>query len=228
MMEPNGAVPRDYAGVIPAATDVEAAPPPPPPPADKGGPVGAVASKAVGAVVAPVGAVASKVGGVALDGAAQPLTPVIVRALIWLFSLISWAVTASIRRTDALNFQLACGLCVWIFNSIWFPVELCTFLEVALPFGIVGHPAVAKLEVFTDALLSYLLFGAACAVASQGTYVDASGRWASNVIASNVFLWFTWLLEFVPMLIFLIPAFYVAAEAGNKTVLRSALGTKSV
>ena len=30
------------------------------------------------------------------------------------------------------------------------------------------------------------------------------------------------------MLIFLIPAFYVAAEAGNKTVLRSALGTKSV
>jgi len=52
------------------------------------------------------------------QGVAQPVMPVVLRAIICLFSLISFSVMASVnnRSSSAYNFQLACGIVIWIFR----------------------------------------------------------------------------------------------------------------
>jgi len=69
----------------------------------------------------PIGKVQGKIAevqGAVAQGVAQPVMPVVLRAIICLFSLISWTVMASVnnRSSSAYNFQLACGIVIWIFR----------------------------------------------------------------------------------------------------------------
>ena len=49
----------------------------------------------------------------------------------------------------------------------------------------------------------------------------------NKLLASNVFMWFTWLVQIIPLIIFPGPAIAKATESDEGTVLRSALGTRS-
>jgi len=59
--------------------------------------------------------------GLAVQGfAAHPLLPVVCRAWIFLFSLLSWTITASLTSLgSATNFQLAVGVIIWLFAIFW-------------------------------------------------------------------------------------------------------------
>ena len=97
-----------------------------------------------------------------------------------------------------------------------------------------GHPSLVALEVYSDAIMSLLAFGSACAVAgftSTLCKVDTGTSLATGCtesITSNVFMWLTWMVQIVPIGIFLVPALSIAGEQSQgQTVLRTALGTQT-
>lgn len=170
-----------------------------------------------------------------VQGVARPVTPVVLRAMICLFSLISFSVMASFsnRSNSAYNFQLACGIVIWIFSILFLAVEVANFMGMSLP-GM-GHPSLVALEVYSDAIMSLLSFGSACAVAgftSTLCKVDVPGTslatGCTESITSNVFMWLTWIVQIIPIGVFLVPALSIAGEQSQgQTVLRTALGTQA-
>jgi len=97
-----------------------------------------------------------------------------------------------------------------------------------------GHPTLVALEVYSDAIMSLLAFGSACAVAGFTTTLCRAQKGmtlpvgCSESIASNVFMWLTWMVQIVPIGIFLVPALSIAGEQSQgQTVLRTALGTQT-
>jgi len=223
-----------------------------------------------------------------VQGVARPVMPVVLRAMICLFSLISFSVMASFsnRSNSAYNFQLACGIVIWIFRCdslsppptfpslhsstpmpcsslrpqswglsvqeceltggpppprpiprpcsiLFLAVEVANFMGMSLP-GM-GHPSLVALEVYSDAIMSLLSFGSACAVAgftSTLCKVDVPGTslatGCTESITSNVFMWLTWIVQIIPIGVFLVPALSIAGEQSQgQTVLRTALGTQA-
>jgi len=112
-------------------------------------------------------------------------------------------------------------------------VEVANFMGMSLP-GM-GHPSLVALEVYSDAIMSLLSFGSACAVAgftSTLCKVDVPGTslatGCTESITSNVFMWLTWIVQIIPIGVFLVPALSIAGEQSQgQTVLRTALGTQA-
>ena len=69
-------------------------------------------------------------------------------------------------------------------------------------------------------LLRLLLLG----LLSRGKIANVE---CNKLLASNVFMWLTWLVQAIPLLIFTTPAIAKATEGEEGTVLRSALGTRT-
>merc|ERR1712216_463497 len=164
------------------------------------------------------------------DATANPILPVVFHAWIWLFSLLSWTITASCSFTgnsDAVNFQLAVGLIFWL------GIEIAIIKDKSLPFQ-TGSKILNRIEIYFDASVAFLAFGAACSVAGITSSICTNKYFNLNrtpdcdkLLSSNVFMWFTWLVQVIPLVIFTGPAIAKAAEAENATVLRSALGIRT-
>jgi len=170
------------------------------------------------------------------DATANPILPVVFRAWIWLFSLLSWTITAScsfLGNSDAVNFQLAVGLIIWLASFFWLGIEIAVLKDKSLPFQ-TGSKILNRIEIYFDATVAFLAFGAACSVAGITSSICTNKYFNLNrtpdcdkLLSSNVFMWFTWLVQVIPLVIFTGPAIAKAAEAENATVLRSALGTRT-
>merc|ERR1712216_99565 len=101
------------------------------------------------------------------DATANPILPVVFRAWIWLFSLLSWTITAScsfLGNSDAVNFQLAVGLIIWLASFFWLGIEIAVLKDKSLPFQ-TGSKILNRIEIYFDASVAFLAFGAACSVA---------------------------------------------------------------
>ncbi|QDZ18069.1 hypothetical protein HOP50_01g05730 [Chloropicon primus] len=165
----------------------------------------------------------------------HPYLPVVFRGWIFLFSLLSWTITAStvsVGEVDPVNFQLASGLIVWLFSIFWLVVEVSLIMDKSLIFP-TGSKVLNRIEIYSDCAVAFLAFGAACSVAgltsttcTNSFFTKIANAECDKLLASNVFMWFTWLVQVIPLLIFTGPAIASATEAEEGTVLRSALKTR--
>jgi len=91
--------------------------------------------------------------GLAVQGfAAHPLLPVVCRAWIFLFSLLSWTITASLTSLgSATNFQLAVGVIIWLFAIFWLVVEVSLLKDISLPI-MTGSVIMNRVEIYSDAV----------------------------------------------------------------------------
>eukprot|EP00216_Chloropicon_sp_CCMP2111_P005194 CAMPEP_0198234066 /NCGR_PEP_ID=MMETSP1446-20131203/160_1 /TAXON_ID=1461542 ORGANISM="Unidentified sp, Strain CCMP2111" /NCGR_SAMPLE_ID=MMETSP1446 /ASSEMBLY_ACC=CAM_ASM_001112 /LENGTH=202 /DNA_ID=CAMNT_0043914795 /DNA_START=62 /DNA_END=670 /DNA_ORIENTATION=+ len=173
------------------------------------------------------------IGGKVQDFASHPCIPVIARVAIFIFSLLSWSIMASTGVFGAPTvFQLVVGILIWIFSILWLVVEVATLQDVSLP-GITGSIVFNHIEIISDFIFAYLAFGSAASVAgvtdalcSSLPGLSVSGSFCAKLIASNCFMWFTWLVQVIPCAIFTIPAIAKAGQSESATVMRAALNTR--
>ena len=131
------------------------------------------------------------------DATANPILPVVFRAWIWLFSLLSWTITASCSFTgnsDAVNFQLAVGLIIWLASFFWLGIEIAILKDKSLPFQ-TGSKILNRIEIYFDATVAFLAFGAACSVAGITSSICTNKYFNLNrtpdcdkLLSSNVFM----------------------------------------
>eukprot|EP00213_Chloropicon_mariensis_P002227 CAMPEP_0197469814 /NCGR_PEP_ID=MMETSP1309-20131121/306_1 /TAXON_ID=464262 /ORGANISM="Genus nov. species nov., Strain RCC998" /LENGTH=222 /DNA_ID=CAMNT_0043006101 /DNA_START=68 /DNA_END=736 /DNA_ORIENTATION=+ len=201
------------------------------PTSDTGG-AAAAASAMADKAKQHISAVGSQVQVQVQGFAGHPVLPVVCRAWIFLFSLLSWTITASLTSLgSASNFQLAVGVIIWIFSIFWLVVEVSILKAIDLPIG-TGTVWMNRVEIFSDAILAFLAFGSACSVSGVTTalcdFFDfPTGGECKKYIASNVFMWFTWLVQVIPLVVFTAPAIAKAGDSQDGTVLRTALQTRA-
>jgi len=168
------------------------------------------------------------------DVASHPFLPIVIRSSIFVCSLLSWTITASTPGglTAPTGFQLCVGVIIWFFSIVWLTVEISTLKDVSLPIPI-GSAKIHRVEIMSDTLSAYLAFGSAASVAGVTSslchgdpQITPPGSFCSKLVASNVFMWFTWLLQVIPCAIFTMPAIAKAGEVETATVLRAALNTR--
>jgi hypothetical protein len=166
--------------------------------------------------------------------ASHPFIPVTCRSWIFLFSLLSWTITASLPNMGtAQQFQLAVGILIWLFSIFWLVVEVSILKDITLPIN-TGSSILNKIEILSDSAAAFLAFGSACSVAGVTNVTCDVMNWpagptgaeCSKLLACNVFMWFTWLVQVIPLLIFIAPAIAKAGESEDQTVLRAALQTR--
>merc|ERR1711977_65924 len=178
------------------------------PTSDTGG-AAAAASAMADKAKQHISAVGSQVQVQVQGFAGHPVLPVVCRAWIFLFSLLSWTITASLTSLgSASNFQLAVGVIIWIFSIFWLVVEVSILKAIDLPFG-----SACSVSGVTTALCDFFDF--------------PTGGECKKYIASNVFMWFTWLVQVIPLVVFTAPAIAKAGDSQDGTVLRTALQTRA-
>lgn len=117
----------------------------------------------------------------AVQGAfTHPWLPVVFRGWVCLFSFLAWTITASCGSigTDPVNFQLAAALCTWFFSLFWLLVEVFQVLDKPLCFP-PGSKIVLSFEIYSDAAMAFLCFGAACSVAGLTSTTCTNSIWGS-------------------------------------------------
>ena len=112
-----------------------------------------------------------------------------------------------------LQFQLSCSFFNANLSSLFLP--LC-FIKICM----------------AKQILAFLAFGSACSVSGVTTalcdFFDfPTGGECKKYIASNVFMWFTWLVQVIPLVVFTAPAIAKAGDSQDGTVLRTALQTRA-
>lgn len=142
------------------------------------------------------------------DGTGSP-GPVIVRFLLLAISLVSWALMAAADIMDNYNgfeYLVATGVIVTAWALVGIAVEVCAMSGSLENLGAFGKGYIA-IEMFMDIILAFLAFGAFVSAGTVNSVLNLpkSVYDYDHVVASIVFMSFTWAILMIGPLALLGP-----------------------